>query len=195
MTRLSTHFTLDELLRGSGESAAPAHVLLNARRTAEVLETVRRQLGDVPIVPTSWWRPPAKNADTAGSARDSAHLYGYGVDFKVSGMTSREIVALLAPHVRGLPIDQLIDERDHVHLSADPRMRRQVLVEVVEGQYLPWQGAGTTTGPTIGSTAGPTIKASPEVVPGVPGSRVWWLALLGAVILAALNFLSKSSTP
>lgn len=184
--RLSEHFTLDELLRNSGEHAAPDHVVVNARHTAAVLEQVRRQLGDVPIIVNSWWRPPAKNADTTGSVRDSSHLSGYGVDFRVPGMTSREVVAKLAPHVRGLPVDQLIDERDHAHLSADPRMRRQVLVEVVEGTYVPWQGAGTTTGPTI--------KAAPESAPSL-GSGAWWLALIVALVTAFLAFLTKSSTP
>lgn len=185
MTRLSEHFTLDELLRNSGEHAAPDFVVLNARHTAAVLESVRRTLGDVPIIPTSWYRPPAKNADTLGAARNSAHMYGYGVDFKVPGMTPREVLAKLAPHMRGLAVDQLIDERDHVHLSADPRMRRQVLVEVVEGQYVPWQGAGTITGPTI--------KASPEQSPTL--RLPWWAYVLAALALALLNFLSKPSTP
>jgi zinc D-Ala-D-Ala carboxypeptidase len=185
MTRLSEHFTLDELLRNSGEHAAPDHVVVNARHTAAVLEQVRRQLGDVPVIPSSWYRPPAKNADTLGAARNSAHLSGYGVDFNVPGMTPREVLAALAPHVRGMAVDQLIDERDHVHLSADPRMRRQVLVEIREGEYLPWQGAGTTTGPTI--------KAAPEAAPAL--SLPWWAYVLAALALALLNFLTKSSTP
>lgn len=187
MTRLSEHFTLDELLKNSGEHSVPDHVLTNARRTAEVLEAIRRQLGDVPIIVSSWYRPPAKNADTLGAARNSAHLSGYGVDFVVPGATPRQILAALAPHIRGLPVDQLIDERDHVHVSADPRMRRQVLVEVVEGQYVPWNGAGTTTGPTI--------KASPEPGPTPALSLPWWAYVLAALALALLNFLTKSPTP
>lgn len=186
--RLSEHFTLDELLRNSGEHTVPAHVLTAAKHTAEVLEMVRRQLGDVPIVVSSWYRSPEKNADTLGSARNSAHMYGYGVDFVVPGMTPREAFQRIAPHVRGLPVDQLIDERNHVHLSADPRMRRQVLVEVVEGTYVPWGGHGT-------AETGPAIKASPENIPHKPGTLLWWLALLAAIIPIILNILSKSSTP
>lgn len=185
MTRLSEHFTLDELLRNSGEHAAPDFVVLNARHTAAVLEQVRRTLGDVPIIPTSWYRPPERNADTLGAARNSAHMYGYGVDFRVPGMTPREVLAKLAPHVRALPVDQIIDERDHVHLSADPRMRRQVLVEVREGEYVPWQGEGTTTGPTVKSVA-ESVRAL---------SLPWWAYVLAALALALLNFLGKSSTP
>lgn len=183
---LSEHFTLDELLRNSGEKQVPPHILLNARHTAQVLENVRRQLGDVPIMPSSWYRPPAKNADTLGAARNSAHLSGYGVDFNVPGMTPSQVIAILAPHVRGLRIDQIIDERDHVHLSADPRARGEVLVEVQEGQYLPWRGASAPGAPGV-----PVIKASPEGNPHKPGTVLWWLALLAALIPVILNFLSK----
>lgn len=186
MTRLSEHFTLDELLRNSGEHAAPDFVVVNARHTAAVLEQVRRTLGDVPIIPSSWYRPPAKNADTLGAARNSAHLSGYGVDFNVPGMTPRQVLAALAPHVRGLAVDQLIDERDHVHLSADPRVRRELLVEVSEGVYVPWHGAGTTTGPTV--------KAAPEK--STPAMTLpWWAYVLAALALALLNFLTKSPAP
>lgn len=184
---LSEHFTLDELLRNSGERSVPDHILVNAKRTAQVLEEVRRQLGDVPILPTSWYRPPAKNADTAGSSRTSAHLSGYGVDFNVPGMTTAQVVAILAPHVRKMGVDQLIDERNHVHLSADPRARGEVLVEAREGQYLPWQGASAPGTPGV-----PVIKAAPEPGQYKPGTVLWWLAMLAALIPVVLNFLSKS---
>lgn len=217
--RLSPHFTIAELVRHSGVTVAPAHVLVNARRTASMLEAIRRQLGDVPITVTSWYRSPATNADTTGAARQSAHLNGYGVDFTVKGMTTRAVVAALAPHVRGLALDQIIDERNHVHVSADPKQRGLVLVEVVEGQYLPWHGATGTaptartapaerraaatgtrpaaterrTATTTRRTAPPMISASPE--PASPGSLAWWLALIAVLIPVVLNFLGKSSTP
>lgn len=183
---LSEHFTLDELLRNSGEKQVPPHILINARRTAQVLEEVRRQLGDVPIIPTSWYRPPAKNADTLGAARNSAHLSGYGVDFNIPGMTTAQVVAILAPHVRKIGIDQLIDERNHVHLSADPKARGQVLVEVREGEYLPWTGASAPGQPGV-----PVVKATPENT-HKPGTLLWWLALLAAIIPVLLNFLGKA---
>lgn len=189
MTRLSEHFTLDELLRNSGEHAAPDFVVVNARHTAAVLEQVRRTLGNVPIIPTSWYRPPGRNADTLGAVANSAHLNGYAVDFTVPGMTPREVIVKLAPHVRGMAVDQLIDERDHVHLSADPRMRRQVLVEPREGVYVPYQGAGGT-GPTVG----PASTPAPESPTGKPGTLVWWLALLAALIPVILNFLKSPAT-
>lgn len=193
MTRLSEHFTLDELLRNSGEHAAPGYVVLNAQRTAQVLEVIRRQLGDVPIIPTSWYRPPAKNADTLGAVPNSDHLNGYGVDFKVPNMTPAQVVAKLAPYIKTLDVDQLIDERDHVHLSANPRLRRQVLIEIREGEYVPWS-------PQASVSAAPPAPSLPNMsMPGngqyKPGTLLWWLALAAVLIPAILNFLTKSSTP
>jgi zinc D-Ala-D-Ala carboxypeptidase len=188
---LSAHFTLNELLRNSGEHAAPDHVLLNARHTAQVLEAVRTHLGNVPIVPTSWYRPPAKNADTLGAARNSHHMSGYGVDFNVPGMTPQEVLAALAPIVGRLRIDQIIDERDHVHLSAHPDARGQVLVEVREGVYVPWRGAGGS-GPTISAAPEPGALPSPSSspfssIPHKPGTVLWWLAVFAVIIPVLYN--------
>lgn len=181
MTRLSDHFTLDELLRNSGVSTAPDHVVINARQTARVLEEVRRIIGDVPIIPTSWYRPPNRNADTLGASPTSDHLNGFAVDFTVPGMTSREVVDRLASRdVRALGVDQLIDERDHVHLSAGPRRRGQVLLEVREGEYVPYASRSTLPSLSLPSSSGGDVR-----------SLVFWLGIIAALVIAVTEYLQR----
>lgn len=183
--RLSEHFTLDEMLRNSGVSTAPDHIVVNARHTAAVLEQVRRILGDVPIIPTSWYRPPNRNADTLGAAPNSAHLQGFGVDFTVPGMTSREVVARLAPQARSLGVDQLIDERDHVHLSAAPARRGEVLLEVREGEYVPYR-ATSAAPPSSSPSPSPPSSGTTDV-----RSVVFWLGIVAALIVALTEYLQR----
>lgn len=119
---LSAHFRLSELtlsqaaVRHSVSNTPNAEQLDNLRRTAAMLEQVRRLLGDKPIVVSSGFRSGAVNALVGGSLQ-SAHLRGLAVDFTCPSFGTplqvcRAIVA------SGLAFDQCIYEGTWVHLAA-----------------------------------------------------------------------------
>lgn len=83
MTRLSEHFTLDELVpTGTAESAVPMDVAFHlAKLATTLLEPVRGRFG-LPVRVHSGWRPPARNA-AAGGVKASDHLTGRAADFHV----------------------------------------------------------------------------------------------------------------
>jgi zinc D-Ala-D-Ala carboxypeptidase len=187
---LTPHFTVAEALTGSGVTTLPATVIPNVLRLAQILEQMRQLLGDKPIVPTSWYRPAEKNA-AVGGVITSGHPSGFAVDFKVQGMTPAEVVKALAPHVRTLGIDQLIEYDTHVHVSADPRARAQLLIAQRVGSdttYAPWT-------PTASASRSPLMATlAPVTEPGAPakkGSVLWWLGVAAVVIEVARHIFSK----
>ena len=128
--KLSAHFSLEEftisskaLSMGVKNDPTPAH-LENLKHLAERMEAVR-VLFNRPIEITSAYRNPQVNA-AVGGVPTSAHALGHAADFHVDGMTDLAV----AKSVRdsGLKFDQLIFEKSRcVHISFDPRLRRQVL--------------------------------------------------------------------
>lgn len=191
MRNLTAHFTLDELIRNSGASSVPDHILVNAQQTARVLEAVRAQLGNVPLVVGSWYRAPLRNQAVGGSPT-SAHVQGFGVDFNVPGMTPREVLAKLAPVARTLRIDQLIDERDHVHLSADPRARGEVLTEPVEGTYLPFSAAPADATRVAPRSATPKAQLPVPEGSGANAKALAWVGIIGAIVEIVRRILTES---
>jgi putative chitinase len=127
--RLTPHFLLEEftlsstaLALGIENTPTPEH-LGNLKRLAASMEEVRALFGKV-IEITSGYRNPDVNAAVGGVA-NSAHALGLAADFHVHGLTDLDA----AKRVRdsALEFDQLIYEKNRcVHLSVDPRMRRQV---------------------------------------------------------------------
>lgn len=130
MTQLSVHFSLSELTRsdaaerlGDANQPTPAH-LANLRKTAQGMEGVRALFG-LPITVTSGYRNPRVNRSVGGVAT-SAHALGFAVDFHVQGLT--DLSAAQSIRDSDLTFDQLILEKSRcIHLSFDPRARRQVL--------------------------------------------------------------------
>lgn len=128
--KLSAHFSLEEftisskaLSMGVRNDPTPAH-LENLKRLAERMEAVRA-LFNRPIEITSAYRNPQVNA-AVGGVPTSAHALGHAADFHVDGLNDLEV----AKSVRdsGLKFDQLIYEKSRcVHISFDPRLRRQVM--------------------------------------------------------------------
>jgi putative chitinase len=129
-TRLTPHFLLEEftlsssaLALGIENTPTPAH-LENLKKLAACMEEVRTLFNAV-IEITSGYRNPQVNA-AVGGVPTSAHALGLAADFHVHGM--KDLDAAKRIRDSDLTFDQLIFEKNRcVHLSIDPRMRRQVL--------------------------------------------------------------------
>ena len=131
MTKLSEHFTLEELTFSSTaqrkqiDNNPPAEVLENMKRLAAGLEEVRAALGNKPMRINSGYRSPKLNR-AVGGARLSAHMAGYAADFVCPEFGSPlKIVKALA--ATGIQFDKLIQEGTWVHISFAPEARRQLL--------------------------------------------------------------------
>jgi len=128
---LSRNFSLAEFLRSDkadelGDPNTPDEKHLRAlHATACGMEQIRAILGGKPITITSGYRNPRVNA-AVGGVPHSAHALGYAADFTVKGATSLRVAERLM--TSDLVFDQLIHEpsRKIVHISFDPRMRREV---------------------------------------------------------------------
>jgi hypothetical protein len=135
-TKLTAHFALEELCctqHRDLDNLPPAEVIGALRLTAARMEQVRRLLGDRVISVSSGYRSPELNK-RVGGARTSAHLTGHAVDFNCYGFGSPfEVCRKLAGSA--LSFDQLIQEGTWVHVSFDPRLRRQVLTRQPDGAY------------------------------------------------------------
>jgi zinc D-Ala-D-Ala carboxypeptidase len=115
---LTPHFTLAELTvtnhRTLDNTPDPA-ALANLQRLAEFLEKVKELLWFKPIMINSAYRSKAVN-DAVGSKDTSQHRTGCAADFRVPGMTPREVVDACIKG--GLPFDQIILEFDAwTHIS------------------------------------------------------------------------------
>ena len=59
-----------------------------------ILELLRKELGDKPIIITSGYRAPAHNAKVGG-AKYSYHMRGMAVDIRVNGISAKEVAKAL----------------------------------------------------------------------------------------------------
>jgi len=133
MTQITTHFSYEELTRSDtavrlGIDNTPSDsVLANLNVLAQGLEKVRNLLSiyNSPLLISSGYRCPELNKALHG-ASNSAHMDGYAADFTCPDRgTPLDIVKQLA--ASDLQFDQLIQEGTWVHISFDPKMRREVL--------------------------------------------------------------------
>lgn len=189
--KLTPHFTVAEALVRSGVTTLPPNVLPNVLKLASILESIRQLVGNRPIVPTSWYRPADKNRAVGGVAT-SGHQSGFAADFVVEGMTPAEVVRIIAPYVATLGIDQLIQYDTHVHVSADPRSRAQLLLAHRNGSdttYTPWTPHEAAARSSVMATVAPATE------PGAPRrySPAWWIVLVGLALEAARHLLAKGS--
>ena len=129
--KLSEHFSLDEFtasetaLRKGINNTAPPVITEKLRMLAATLEQVRSLLGNNSIRISSGYRCLALNR-AIGSGDLSAHVLGYAVDFTCPGFgTPKEVANKIAESP--IKFDQLIYEGTWIHLSVDPRNRREVL--------------------------------------------------------------------
>jgi hypothetical protein len=110
--KLTEHFTLEELTfsetasRRGWDNTPPIGFQENLSRVALLLEQVRK-LVNKPIQITSGYRCKNLN-DAVGSKETSQHRNGCAADFKVVGMTPREVIDLILD--AGIEYDQVIEE-------------------------------------------------------------------------------------
>jgi hypothetical protein len=135
-TQLTAHFALEELSCSEHrefDNTPPPEVVAQLRLTAARMEEVRRRLGDRVISVSSGYRCRALNR-AVGGASTSAHLTGHAVDFNCYGFGD-PLTVCRALAGSDLSFDQIIEEGSWVHLSFDPRLRRQVLTKREGGGY------------------------------------------------------------
>jgi zinc D-Ala-D-Ala carboxypeptidase len=143
---LSPHFMLEEFVisqtaerRGIDNTPTDEIVGWLRRLCAQILEPARGALGPLRI--SSGYRCPALNAAVGGS-KTSAHMSGYAADVQPLGASKHDF----ALWVRGNCVfDQIImefgasaDDPAWVHVSCDPRARREILRATTAG-YTPIQ--------------------------------------------------------
>jgi hypothetical protein len=129
--KLSEHFNLNEFTisqtatRKGIDNTPPEPVIERLRMLAATLERVRGLLGNSPIRISSGYRSKELNR-AIGSSDNSAHVLGYAVDFTcpIFG-TPKEVANEIAKSA--IKFDQIIYEGTWIHLSVDPRNRREVL--------------------------------------------------------------------
>jgi hypothetical protein len=136
-TPLSAHFTLEELCGSQHrtiDNTPPPDVVATLRLTAARMEGVRKVLGERVISVSSGYRCRALNRAVGGAAT-SAHLTGHAVDFNCYGFGDPlDVCRRIAGS--DLVFDQLIEELGRwVHISFDPRLRRQVITRRADGGY------------------------------------------------------------
>ena len=130
MTSLTPHFSLDELVFSS--TAQRLHIdntpdvttIQRLTVLATGLEKIRALLGQ-PMHIDSGYRCQALNR-AVGGVPDSAHIQGYAADFVCPDFGSPLTIAR-AIAASAIDFDQCIQEGSWVHVSFDPRLRRQTL--------------------------------------------------------------------
>jgi hypothetical protein len=122
--KLSEHFTLAEFTasdtaeRRRIDNSLPPALLGTAQNTAEMMEKIRKVLGDNPLIVTSGYRCPELNR-AIGSGDTSDHLKAMAVDFKCPSFGTPYAVAKhLADKIDSLGVGQLIYEfSSWIHVS------------------------------------------------------------------------------
>jgi zinc D-Ala-D-Ala carboxypeptidase len=138
---LTPHFTLEELTHTDHrefDNTPNDSETANLLRLAELLEKVKYELYDKPIMINSAFRCKKVN-DAVGSKDTSQHRLGCAADIRVPGMTPDEVVKAII--TAGLPYDQLIREFDRwTHISVTNEEtgtpRKQVLIIDKQGTRL-----------------------------------------------------------
>ena len=135
--QLSKNFKLNEFTasqtatRKGIDNTPAAPIIERLRMLANTLEQVRSLLGDNSIRISSGYRCIALNR-AIGSGDSSAHVQGYAVDFTCPNFgTPKEVANKIAESP--IKYDQIIYEGTWIHLSVDPRNRRDVLTAHFKG--------------------------------------------------------------
>ena len=138
---LTEHFTLEELTHTDHrqfDNTPNDAERANLVRLAQLLEQVKHELYDKPIIVNSAFRSKQVN-DAVGSKDTSQHRLGCAADIRVPSMTPDEVVKAIMS--AGLPYDQLIREFDrwtHISVPNEETVtpRNQVLIIDKQGTRL-----------------------------------------------------------
>ena len=130
---LTEHFTLEELTATSHrefDNTPNADEIANLTRLSIFLESVKAKLGGKPVMINSGFRSKPVN-DSVGSKDTSQHRIGCAADFRIPGVSPREVVQTIVDS--GLPYDQIILEFDawtHISVPSNAGLfaRRQALI-------------------------------------------------------------------
>ncbi|MGF1513254.1 MAG: D-Ala-D-Ala carboxypeptidase family metallohydrolase [Elainellaceae cyanobacterium] len=90
------NFTWAEVTKNGQRMPETKSIVVEVLRIASAVQDIRALFGDRPITVTSWYRDPVSNR-RVGGARQSRHLTGGAVDFKVSGVSPAEVQRRLDP--------------------------------------------------------------------------------------------------
>lgn len=90
--KLTENFEKKEFESKDG-AAMPAAVLVQIKELAKNLQVLREKVNK-PIVITSGYRSPAHNK-AIGGAKESKHILGQAADFKVPGMTPKQVYLII----------------------------------------------------------------------------------------------------
>jgi hypothetical protein len=116
--QLSPHFSLKELTHTNHrtlDNTPGEDEIINLARLALLLERVKSAVGHKPVIVMSGYRSKAVN-DAVGSKDTSQHRLGCAADFRVPGLTAKEVIWKCLD--RRLDFDQIILEYDSwVHIS------------------------------------------------------------------------------
>jgi len=128
--KLTDHFTLEELVFSStalrlGIDNTPSPEIVNHLLIAATgMEHVRELLGNIPIHVDSGYRCLELNSAVNG-APHSAHMQGYAVDFICPKFGDPKLI-VQAIASSDIQFDRCIYEGHWVHISFDPKLRREV---------------------------------------------------------------------
>ena len=89
-------FTWGEATKNGTRIPVNRRIVDGILQSADMMQDIRERLGDRPIIVTSWYRDPITNR-RVGGARQSQHLTGKAVDFKVKGLTPLQVGQTLYP--------------------------------------------------------------------------------------------------
>lgn len=135
---LTENFTLEEMIfsqtaaRRGINNTPPPEIIDNLRRLAGYLESVREELGGIPIRISSGYRSPELNAAIAGSSKTSAHTRGLAADINVKGLPPKQLARQIA--AMNLGFDQIILEYDQwVHVGLSEGKPRGQLLTIRQG--------------------------------------------------------------
>jgi putative chitinase len=132
--KLTEHFNLSEFTvsqeatRKRIDNTPDERAVAHLHSLAASLEQVRGLLGDFSLHISSGYRCIRLNR-AIGSGDTSAHVLGYAADFTCSDFgTPLQVAQKIAES--NLKFDQVINENAWVHMSIDPRNRRELLTAV-----------------------------------------------------------------
>lgn len=98
--------------RFEGMIIPAAKITANIIALAKELDELRAELGNRPIIITSWYRDPISNR-SVGGVRNSQHLLGWAADIQVQGLSPNTVAERVSERWNG----GLGDSRAFTHLD------------------------------------------------------------------------------